>query len=221
MMKSHLLAGAVALVAAATLSPSIARASLVLDSGTPAGTNGNDTLFASQWLAEEFAHTDTSAAITSVSLYLNQGSGSIGDTYTIDLYAAGGFTNASSSRPAPVATTTGTFSGNGWNTTSVDWTGLASGNYWVAFQVSGSTQTRGLSALVESSWTAGTVEPMGFAIAGTTHQYKTYAVGGSTDPVGMQVGESAPVPLPASGWLLGCAAAGLGTLSRRRPQARG
>lgn len=197
--------------AAVMLSPAVASASFILDTGTPTGTGAPEVLTTAQWLAGEFAVTtgETGQAY-SLSAYLTQGAGQIGDTFTFDVYAAGsGFTARASSREAPVFTATGTFTGNGWNFSSSDWTPSTAGSYWLALQVSSTSQTHGLDAPVETSATTGTVPALGFAYAPSSLQYQT----AGAQPIGLEI---TAVPLPPGIWLLGSAVLGLGGVMRRR-----
>jgi hypothetical protein len=216
MNKKNKIIGAV-LVAAALLSPGIASATFLLDTGTPNGTGGPLLLNSSQWVAAEFAAT-AGQEITSFSAYLTEGVGQPGDTFTFDIYSSSGFTGRSSGRVL-LKSFTGTYTADGWNTTAVNWTPTASDDYWLALQVSSSTQTSGLDLPLEASQATGTAPALGFAIlgSGTSGQYKLT----TTQAFGVEVSTS-PVPLPAAFWLLGSGLLGLGSVARRRsgvPQA--
>jgi hypothetical protein len=198
-----------AVAAAALFAPGIANASFILDTGTPTASAAT-TLGTNQWLAAEFS-TSGSELIDSVSAYLNQGAGQPGDTFTIDLYANSGFTNRNTSRPAALDTATGTFSANGWNTTSINnWAALSAGTYWLALQVSSTNQTKGLSATEETGTGTGTAPAGAFAYTTSAYQYLT----SGALPFGVQV-DATPVPLPAALWLLGSGVAGIGALRRK------
>jgi hypothetical protein len=199
-------------IAALFLAPGLASADFILDTGTPTGTGGPQVLNTAQWLAGEFAVTaaETGQAYA-LSAYLTQGAGQVGDTFTFDVYAAGtGFTARASSRETPVFTATGTFTGNGWNFSSTDWTPTTAGSYWLALQVSSTTQTKGLDAPVETSASTGTVPALGFAYAPSSGQYTTTGA----QPIGLEI---STVPLPPSVWLLASGLlAGLGWRAKRR-----
>jgi len=203
-------------VAAVLLIPGIANASFVLDTGAPTGTGAPLSLSTSQFIAGEFAVT-AGDTIVDVSAYLTQGAGEPGDTFTFDIYSNTGFTSRANSRPAAVYSATGTFTANGWNTTAVNWTPTSTGDYWLALQVASTTNTRGLDAPLETSASTGTAPALGFAYAGSNGQYTL----SSAYPIGLEVADAAPVPLPASFLLLlsGVGAAFGVSLRRREPLA--
>jgi len=219
-MKLHITSIGAAL-AAVMLSPGIANASFVLDTGTPTSTSGPTTLSASQWLAGEFSVT-AGEDITSLSAYLTQGAGQVGDTFSFDIYSNSGFIGNRSYASSEVYSASGTFTANGWNTTAVNWVPTSTGNYWLALQLTASNTNingssgraeQGLDAPVETSATTGTVPALQFAYlgSGTLGQYTTQGA----LPIGLEI-NAAPVPLPAAVWLLGSAAAGLGAMRRRK-----
>lgn len=204
-----------AALAALSLASGLASAqSFVLDTGTPP-TGSSDpavVLDASDWYAAEFAAT-AGVNITSFAAYLTQDVGQPGNTFTFDIYSASSFTNRANSRPAAVFSTTGTFAVNGWNTTSVNWTPSSSGDYWIALQVSSSSQTPGLDLPLESSTTTGTAPALAFAYAGSNGQYAI----SSADPVGLEI---TAVPEPSTAWLLAAGLLGVGAIVRRRRGSR-
>jgi hypothetical protein len=216
-MKHFKLIASAGAVAAALLLPGIASASFVLDSGTPTSNSAQpDALLSSaQWIAAEFAVTSPGVQITQLAAYLTQGVGTIGDTFTYDIYSATGFTGRSNQREL-VYSTTGTFSNNGgWNSVAANWTPTVAGDYWVALQVSSTTQTKGLDAPGAGITTASATSPSGtapalaFAFTGTNGQYNVESTSAPTTPFGIEVTES-PVPIPAAlplllSGLIGCA----------------
>lgn len=199
-----------AATAAAALVPGIASASFLLDTGTPqtgAGAPLPTVLNLTDWWAAEFT-VGSGETITQLGAYLTQGTGQAGNTFTWDLYSTGGaFLGAG--REAPTDTIAGTYApdANGWSVTNVDWT-VAPGTYWIAMQVSSTTQTTGLDLPVESSTTTGTVPATEFAFAGSNGRYSKSNTG-----VGLEV---STVPLPAAALLFGSGLLGLGAVGRRR-----
>jgi hypothetical protein len=209
-MNAKLIGGA---LLAVSLAPGVASANFVLDTGTPTGTGAPVVLSTAQWLAGEFAVT-AGEDITDLSAYLTQGVGQPGDKFTFDIYSSTGFTGRASGRTV-VFSATGTFTANGWNTTAVNFTPTTSGDYWLALQVSSTTQTKGLDAPVEASGGTGTVPAIAYAYlgAGTSSEYTTTAA----PAIGLEVTAAAPVPLPPAIWLLGSGLLGFaGTMARRR-----
>ncbi|MDR3416919.1 MAG: hypothetical protein P4L83_12100 [Nevskia sp.] len=201
-----------AVVGAAILVPAAASASFVLDTGTPAGSS-TYVLSTSQYFAGEFA-VNGGDTITDLSAYLTQGAGSVGDTFTFAIYGSSGFTSRANQRPAPLYTATGTYSADGWNTTNVNWTPTTTGDYWLALQVSSTSQTHGLNAPGEVSASTGTAPALAFAYAnGASGQYTT----SGAPAIGLEVSDTpAPVPLPGAVWLLGSGMLGLRAMARRR-----
>lgn len=193
---------------ALSFASSIASAStFILDTGTPPTTTPVNVLNASDWYAAEFSAT-AGETITQLSAYLTEGAGQVGNTFTWDIYSASG-TFLGRNREVASFTTTGTFLHNGWNSVAVDWKPTTTGLYWVALQVSGAAQTRGLDLPTEASDSSGTVPAVAFAFAGTSHQF----VLETTSPVGIEVSAA---PLPAAVWFLGSGLLGLGAMARRR-----
>ena len=205
-----------ALTLSACCAGGVAVGATVLDTGTPSGTAGPQVLSSSQWLAGEFAITSGEAnQAYQLSAYLTQGLSEVGATFTFDIYASSGFTARSASRPAPLFTATATFTGDGWNVASADWTPTATGDYWLALQVSSSTMSPGLDAPVESSASTGPDPALGFAYTNSSGQYTTSGAA----PIGLDIttvttGGATDAPLPP--WALGALGVALAGLTARR-----
>jgi len=210
-----------AALALAVLAPQIASAQFyVLDTGSsPSGPSV--VLNSNNWYAAELTLT-AGETITGLSAYLTQGSGASGNTFTWDIYSTSGtfLGGTNSTRESASATATGTYTSNGWNTISVSsvasWSALAAGTYWIALQVSGSSQTPGLDMTEEASTNSGTTGTTTFAYAGSNHEYSLYDPSTSTTPAPPVGFEISAVPLPAAVWLFGSGLLGLGTMIRRR-----
>jgi hypothetical protein len=225
-MKTLSLAGA--LLTAAALAPSLASASFVLDTGTPTSNTGAPvgTLSTANWVAAEFDVTTANEAINNLSVYLTEGSGNVNDTFAVDIYAAGSsFTGRANGRILETSAT-GTFTTNGWNNVALNWTPLAAGDYWVALQVTSTSQTKGLSLPGAGITTASAATPSGTApalafayAAGANGQYAVESTSAPTSPFGVQLTQDAPVPLPAAAWLFVSGITGLGGMLRRRRNA--
>jgi hypothetical protein len=207
--KVRLLGAALALIA---LTPGVASASFILDTGTPDGSTGTFVLSSSSWLAAEFTTTSTET-ITSLAAYLTEGVGQPGDTFTFDVDASANFLGTRTSSRTVIESITSTYTANGWNATTTDFT-LAAGTYWLALQVATPANTKGLDAPGEPSASNGTAPAGAFAYAGTSGEFSEVGA----PAVGLQItGNAAPVPLPTPLWLLGSGLAlGLGASVRRR-----
>jgi hypothetical protein len=203
-------------LAAALLSPSMANASFLLDTGTPGGST-NDVVSSSTWYAEEF-YVAAGVPVSSLSAYLTNGTH--GATFTFAVYANSGpggsfLNNSVSNRNADeVASATGTFTTGGWTSASVSWTPSTSGDYWLAIQQTSSGATNQFNAPTEASTSTGTAPALGYAIYSTSAGSKYQPSAGH--PIGLEV---SAVPLPASGWLLVFGLGGLGTMVRRNRKA--
>jgi hypothetical protein len=212
-------------LAATLLSPGLASASLVLDTGAPAGS-GLDTFNSGTWYAEEFYLT-AGESVTDLSAYLTLPSGGTlatanGTPFTFAIYAnsgaGGSFIGSSASNRSAdeVYSTPGNFTTNGWTSAAASFTASTSGDYWFAVQQTTSGAAYTLDAQTEASTSTGTAPALAYAIYSTGAQSK-YNLS-TQDPIGMQV---TAVPLPAGIWLLGSALAGFGGWCRRRSGAAG
>jgi hypothetical protein len=210
-----------AALALAAVVPQVASASFILDTGSNPGGGASPVLNASNWYAAEFTLA-AGETIGDVAAYITQGAGQVGNTFTWDLYSTSGtFIGGSNlTREAATATATGTFSGAGWNTTNVEsgtvnWSSVGPGTYWIALQVSGSSQTPGLDLPTESTTTGGTAPATAFAYAGTNHEFETET--SASYAVGLEItAQPSTVPLPGPAWLLGGGLLALGAMLRRR-----
>jgi hypothetical protein len=204
-----------AVAAALSLVPVLAHAGLILDTGTPPVGATQESLSTSQWFAAEFA-IGAGETVTGLSAFLSQGAGQPGDTYTLDIFSASGFTGRLSSGTQVLDyTTTGTFTNNGtgsgaWNTTSADWTAATGGDYWLALEVTSTSQTRGLDLLTTAN--NGIAPALAFAYYNSSGTNGSFTTAGAP-AVGLQV---TAVPLPSAIWLLGGGFLGLGACLRRR-----
>jgi hypothetical protein len=221
-MNMKYLASAGAL-AAALLSPGLASANFVLDTGTPATGTTENTFNSNDWYAEEFS-VAAGDPIVSLSAYLNQGAGSTGATFTFDIYSNSadgvnfiGSSAANRNGALLVASVNATFNGSGWTSAPITWTPSTSGDYWLAIQQTSTGGANQLDAPQEATTGTGTVPALAYAIATTSaHVYGT----STAAPIGLEVNDAnTPVPLPAAAWLLVSGLGGLGTLARRRRNA--
>jgi hypothetical protein len=94
----------------------------------------------------------------------------------------------------------------------LDWTATTSGDYWVALEVSSTTQTKGLDLPLESSNTTGTAPALAFATLSGGKFTESGAL-----PIGVEVTAASPVPVPPAAWLFASGLLGLAVFGRRKP----
>jgi hypothetical protein len=197
-------------LAAALLAPGMASASFLLDTGTPVANPATTyELNSGQWLAGEFQAT-AGESIKSVAAYLTQGSADVGYSLSFDLYANDSSTGlfARATSRSPLQSVDVTYTADGWTSAAVDWTVPTDGDYWLAVQVTGTTQTGALDMPGLATQT-GTAAAEGFALASNGGKYATF----TGDGVGLQV---STVPLPPGFWLFASGLLGLGALAGRQ-----
>lgn len=189
--------------------PGVASADVLLDTGTPTGTSS--ILSTVDWYAAEFTLT-SAEDVTALSVYLEPGTSSSG-SFDYDLYNSTGFTGSASGR-STVAGGSGivaTFA-SGWSTTAVN-VDLGPGTYWIAVQVSSTSQTHGFDLPSENNPTDASAPAGAFAYLSSTTNGKYTTTGAPS--FGVQVAGT-PVPVPPTAWLLGGGLLGLvGAFGRR------
>lgn len=173
----------VALLAGSAFS-GVTHAAYVLDTGVPDNSKFPLLLDGSNYAAAEFS-LGAGQTITGIQGYLTGGDFSqTGDTFTIALYDADGLNGVPHTQEFAAQAT---YQADGWNGLSnLSWSGLAAGNYWVAFEVGISDNTGGLQ--LPTVATNGTVPALGYAFnAGSGYQTM------SGENIGVQI---AAVPEP-------------------------
>jgi len=208
MNKSLMLAAA---LAAATVAPGIASASLVLDTGTPTSSANPMLLDGNDYYAAEFNLT-AGQTVTGIQAFIvNAGLDQPGDTFTVALYGSDLLTSRS---PTQLFSGQATYEQDGWTGLSgLSFTAATTGTYWAAFEVGPNDSALGLG--LPSPTSGGTAPALDFA-------YSSVGSGGYSDqgamPFGVQVtvADAAPVPLPPAVALFGTGVLGLGALLRRR-----
>ena len=193
-------------VAGFLLGPHASQAAMILDTGTPTGTGLPLALDGNDFYAAEF-NLSTDSVITGMQAFLAAGMDEPGATFTFALYSGNDLFDRNA---APVFTTQGTYTADGWSAiNNLSFSALA-GNYWVALEVGAADSAAGLA--LPQPVSGGTAGALAFAFnsgAGyTTAGALPFAVQVTADP--------APVPLPAAAWLLGSGLLALGSRARRR-----
>ena len=125
-------------LAAVSLAPLGAQAAYLLDTGIPSGSGLPVVLDSNDYAAAEFS-LSAGQTITSIQAYVTAGIDTSGDTFTISLYSDG---SLGGRNPTSVYSGQATYTADGWNgLTGLDITGLTAGNYWVALEVNGSSDS--------------------------------------------------------------------------------
>jgi len=165
-----------------------AHAGLVLDTVGTSVNNSMLTLDSNDFVAAEFSLVD-GQVITDLKAYINAGnSGVAGDGFTFHLYSADGKAGLPGTDLYSVDST---YQADGWNGVSnLNVSGLTAGNYWLALEVSGSSNLE-----LPGFSTSGSAPALAYAFnAGSGYSIMTGA------NFGVQVSS---VPLPAAFWLFG------------------
>jgi hypothetical protein len=187
-----------------------ARASFVLDTGTPAGSS-ELILSTSESYAAEF-QIAAGETVSSLAAYLMPNTGSA-NSFEFEIFSnSPTFIGA---RPPTLvysvtAMVTATAGSPGWNSVAANWTPTTGGDYWLAIL---ETNT-GTTLDVQSETSTGTGTAPALAFASTNTPGTRYAALGTG--IGLEV---TAVPLPAAAWLMLSGLAGLGTLVRKRKAA--
>jgi len=201
------------LLAAALLAPSLASASLVLDTGTPTSTSGGLELTQTGWYAAQFTLTSTEN-ISSLSAYLAPLDST---AFQFDIYSSTGFLATRVGSLTALETISANYTAPGYNTSNVNFN-LGPGTYWLALEITSSAGRGGTGLDLPTagiSTSSGSAPAQAFAFYGASTEGEFAA---TSSGIGVQI-QAAPVPLPGAAWLLGSALVGLGALRRRGARA--
>jgi len=173
----------VALLAGSAYS-GLTHAANILDSGVPDNSGMPLSLDGNDYYAAKF-FLGAGQTITGIQGYITGGDYSaVGDTYTIALYDADGSHGLPHRQEFSAQAT---YQADGWNGLgNLSWSGLAAGNYWVAFEVGAYDNTAGLQLPIVA--TIGSVPALSYAF-NTGGGYQTM----SGENIGVQI---AAVPEP-------------------------
>jgi hypothetical protein len=203
-----------AFMAAGYFAPAVSNAALVLDTGTPAANATAVALDANDFYAAEFSLAGGST-VTAIQAYLTNSffADSPGDTFTLSIYQDNNGNFLGNRGAAPVFSTQGTYTADGWNGASgLSWTASATGNYWAAIEINPPGDTAVQLGLLTPT-TGGTAAALAFAFNdGSGNGYSS----ANALPFAIQVTATAPVPLPAGLWLLGSGLTAMAAAARRR-----
>jgi hypothetical protein len=152
------------LALAAGVLPLVAHAQIIVNTGTPTGTNPPAVLYPAQSLAAEFSVT-AGETIGTLSAYLNQGTAQPNDFFTFNIYQTLPGRNGSS----PVYSISDQWTQNGWNSITASWTPTNGGNYWLALTQPNVGYQFSVPSLTSSS--TGNPPALGFEYSGVNGQY--------------------------------------------------
>ncbi len=130
-------------LAAILLSPGLANASYVLDTGTPTSTSGPAIFNPTGWYAAEFTVSATEN-ITSLSAYLTQ-NGQVGSAFTFDIYSSTNFLTTRVGSLSAIEECDGNVYRHGLEHHRRE-LHAGGGTYWLALQMTAVTETRGFGA---------------------------------------------------------------------------
>lgn len=199
----------VAATAALLATAAPAWATSFVNTGTPTIHDDAAILDATDWLAASFTLSDDSL-IQSVGSFVS--GGTLGETYTVALYADTALTHKPGSLLGSVQAV---FQADGWNTASTSWA-LAAGTYWVALEINAGDNL-GSASVAGATLDHGTSAPL--TRTAISDSFSGYTVTRQPVDFGLTVDgvvQTAAVPEPASVLLLVSGLFAVGGLARRQ-----